>query len=1113
MRRLPIWLACLLLIVALPMLGLAQDGAIESVTLVGTIQNVLGCPGDWQPDCDATQLVFDDEDQLWQASFDLPAGAYEYKVALNGSLDVNFGAGAAQDGPSIALVLESDTTVQFFFDPMTGWITDSVNSLILSVPGSYQSEIGCPDDWSPWCLRSWLQDPDGDGQYVFATSAIPAGAYEAKVAANQSWALNWGANGAQNGPNIPFVVPEDNTLVEFIFNTSDNVMTITIGGEAAAALVGNLFTAQAHWVSADTILWNVGRVPGAAYRLHYSPDGSLELTENGIVGGEFVNLTGVREGVSDEIAAKFPHLRRLNAFRIAQEDLARAETFLKGQIAVDAVTAQGLLLGATLLQIPGVLDDLYTYDGPLGLTWDGDTPSLRVWAPTARSVRLHLFADSSPTTEASVLDMEPGPSGTWSITGSPDWAYQYYLYEVQVYVPSERAVVTNLVTDPYSVSLAINSTRSQIVDLNDPALMPAGWTSLQKPPLDAPEDIVIYELHVRDFSITDESVRPEYRGTFLAFTETESNGMAHLRALQQAGLTHIHLLPVFDIATINENAAERVEPDFAELAAFPPDSDQQQALIEPIRDLDGFNWGYDPFHFNAPEGSYSTEPDGAARIREFRAMVQALNQAGLRVVMDVVYNHTNASGQGEKSVFDRIVPGYYHRLNETGGVETSTCCQNTATEHAMMGRFMVDSIVLWATQYKIDGFRFDLMGHHMRTNMEAVRAALDGLTLEADGVDGSAVYVYGEGWNFGEVANNARGVNATQLNLGGTGIGTFSDRLRDAVRGGGPFAPLQNQGFASGLWLEPNSAAQGDLGDQQRLLLLHMDQIRLGLAGNLRDYTFIDRSGTTVTGSEIDYNGQPAGYTLDPQEHIVYISKHDNETIFDALMAKAPDTWTLDDRVRMNNLALSIVMFSQGVPFFHAGDDILRSKSLDRNSYNSRDWFNRIDWTYQSNNFGVGLPPAGDNQRTWPIIAPLLANPELRPGEPEITFAHGVFREWLQIRSGSPLFRLRTAEEIQERVRFFNVGIGQTPGLIVMLLDDTVGTDLDPEYGLIMVIFNAAPYDQTITIQELGGYRWELHPVLAASIDPIVSQASADSGIFTVPGRTTAVFVVGQRQR
>ncbi len=1088
----------------------AQDTPYASVTLVGTLQSVLGCDGDWQSDCALTYLTFDEEDQLWQAAFTLPAGEYEYKVAINNALDISFGANGAANGDNIPLVVAEETTVQFFFDPASGWATDNVNSLIVNVPGNYQSEIGCPGDWSPGCLQSWLQDADGDGVYTYSVGTLPAGSYEAKVAANQSWDLNWGADGARGGANIPFIVSEDNALVEFSFNTADNVMTIVIDGEAASSLTGNLFTATAHWVTRDTILWDIGRVPGATYRLHYSADASLELSESGITGGEFVELTATRDGVTPQIAERFPHLARFDAFTLAEADVSLVPDMLKGQIAVDGVSAQGLLLGATLLQIPGVLDDLFTYDGDLGVTWAESVPSLSVWAPTARNVRLHLFADSDPATTATVIDMtHDAQAGVWSVTGDPDWKDQFYLYEVEVYAPSAAAVVTNLVTDPYSLSLAINSSRSQIVDLSDPALMPEGWAATEKPVLEAFEDIVLYELHVRDFSILDETVRPEYRGTFMAFTELESNGMRHLSALAEAGVSHVHLLPAFDIATIDEDAAQRTEPDLAALGELPADSPEQQALIEPLRDLDGFNWGYDPFHYTVPEGSYSTQPDGSQRILEFRAMVQALNRAGLRVVMDVVYNHTNSSGQGEKSVLDRIVPGYYHRLSLDGRVETSTCCANTATENAMMARLMTDSLVTWARDYKVDGYRFDLMGHHMRQNMLDAQAALGELTIEDDGVDGQSIYIYGEGWNFGEVANNARGVNATQINMAGTGIGTFSDRLRDAVRGGGPFSPLPFQGFATGLSLLPNGLTEGTEDEQAARLTLYMDQLRVGLAGNLAGYTFVDSLGAEVTGADIDYNGAPAGYNLDPQEHIVYVSAHDNETIFDAVMGKAPADAPLDLRIRMNNLALSTVMFSQGVPFFHAGDDILRSKSFDRNSYNSGDWYNRLDLSYGTNNFGVGLPPAGENERIWELVTPLLADESLRPTPQQIQDANAVFRECLQIRFSSPLFRLRTAEDIQDRVRFFNTGVNQTPGVVAMMLDDSLGDDIDPQWQYIMVIFNATPEEQVLPIIELSGMIWELHPVLAESVDPVVRTARGEEGVFTVPAYTTAVFVVG----
>jgi pullulanase-type alpha-1,6-glucosidase len=703
--------------------------------------------------------------------------------------------------------------------------------------------------------------------------------------------------------------------------------------------------------------------------------------------------------------------------------------------------------------------------------------------------------------------MAPGEQGTWSVTGDASWKNKFYLFEVEVYVHSTGAVERNIVTDPYSLGLSMNSTRSMIVDLNDPALKPSAWGSVPKPPLAVPEDIKLYELHVRDFSINDATVPEPARGTFKAFTYTDSNGMQHLKTMANAGLTHVHLLPVFDIATINENKAERVEPNVPNAA---PDSPEQQAAVMAVADKDGFNWGYDPYHYTVPEGSYSTDPNGVTRIVEFREMVQSLHASGLRVVMDVVYNHTHAAGQNEASVLDKIVPGYYHRLNADGLVETSTCCANTASEHAMFEKLMIDSLLTWTTQYGVDGYRFDLMGHHMKSNMEKVRDTLQAID--------PTIYVYGEGWNFGEVANNARGVNATQLNMAGTGIGTFNDRLRDAVRGGGPFdggdGLVSNQGFINGLWYDPNALNDGS-DDEKAKLLLYADQIRVGLAGNLADYEFVDRSGSVVKGSQVDYNGSPTGYTQDPQEHIVYVEAHDNQTLYDNNAYKLPLSTSMEDRVRAQNLGLDFTLLAQGVPFLHAGEEILRSKSMDRNSYNSGDWFNKLDWTYESNNFGVGLPPAGENEPNWPLIAPRLANPNLWPAKENIqaNFTHAL--DLLRIRNSTPLFRLRTEADIMARLQFLNTGPDQVPGMIVMTLSDKVGSlpDIDPNHEAVVVLFNASDTPQTFAVPGTAGQGFRLHPVQTNSADTTVRQAAFDpsTGTFSVPARTTAVFVQGER--
>ncbi|MDJ0752512.1 MAG: pullulanase-type alpha-1,6-glucosidase [Ardenticatenaceae bacterium] len=1085
--------------------------APETVTIAGTVQPLVGCGGEWDPGCESSMLTYDEEDDLWSATFDLPAGSYEYKAALNGGWDDNYGLNGEYYGANIPLEVPEDQTVTFFYSHNTGWVTDNVNSLLANVPGDFQDEIGCPGDWQPDCLLSLLQDPDGDGAYTFQTESIPSGAYEAKVAVNQSWDINYGEAGAQDGGNIPFTVSTDNELVTFSFDSRNNNMTIFVG--EGGGIQGNIIEQRANWVSAQTIAWEIEVEPDTSFFFHYHPTGgALSLGADGISGGEAIPLTVVDEGLGEAAAAKFRHLQSYTALALPN-DFSRARTALKGQLAVSAQNGAGELINATGLQIPGVIDELYPYDGELGVTIEDGMPTIRLWAPTARSVTFNLFPDGETADSELTQAMRVDPqTGVWSITGDADWIGKYYLFDVEVYVPSEGSVQINRVTDPYSLSLWQNSTRSQIVDLNDASLLPEGWLELEKPAVILPEQIVIYELHIRDFSVNDPSVPDEFKGTYKAFTLPEANGMQHLAALSDAGLTHLHLLPTFDLATIDEDKSNWGGPSFEELSTYPPDSQEQQALISAIRDQDPFNWGYDPFHYTVPEGSYATDPAGSTRIVEFREMVQALNQAGLRVVIDVVYNHTNASGQSDKSVLDRIVPGYYHRLSAAGRVERSTCCDNTATEHDMMRKLMIDSVVTWATAYKVDGFRFDLMGHHMKEDMLAVRAALDALTIEDHGVDGSTIYVYGEGWNFGEVADNARGVNATQVNMAGTGIGTFNDRLRDAVRGGSPFGGQTEQGFVTGLYTDPNDFDQGAEAEQLERLLGFTDQIRVGLAGNLSDFTFISMSGNETTGRDVLYNGSPAGYASDPQENIVYISKHDNETLFDVIQYKAAESVSTADRARMQNLGNALVMFSQGVPFFQAGDDLLRSKSLDRNSYNSGDWFNRLDFTYQSNNWGVGLPSAADNEGVWDLMQPLLANPDLRPTPEDIAFSRDLFRELLQIQRSSPLFSLATAEQVQQRLAFHNTGPDQIPGVIAMSLSDVGGDDLDPDHDMIVVIFNAGPEIQQITEAAVTGFPFELHAVQQSSVDERLIEASFDgeNGTFTVPARTAAVFVVGQ---
>ncbi|MFF2204620.1 pullulanase-type alpha-1,6-glucosidase [Streptomyces sp. NPDC058145] len=872
----------------------------------------------------------------------------------------------------------------------------------------------------------------------------------------------------------------------WLLNGQEQYLLPQPAGSAAAL---DLTTSKAVWIDRNTVAWN-GADGAASTQLLYSPDGSIAVKDGTLTSDDEHWLRLTKTALTDAQKAKFPHLKDYTAWSVDPRDRDRVRAALNGQIVASQRAANGAVLAATGVQIAGVLDDVYDATGAeLGPVFHDGRPTLAVWAPTAQSVKLELDGRTVPMHRSAT-------TGVWSVTGPASWKGKPYRYVVKVWAPSVRKMVTNKVTDPYSVALTADSERSLVVDLNDRTLAPGGWSALRKPKAVPLKDAQIQELHIRDYSVADKTVPAKDQGTYLAFTDKNSDGSRHLRALAKSGTSYVHLLPAFDIATIPEKKADRASTD-CDLASYPADSDKQQECVAKTAAKDAYNWGYDPYHYTVPEGSYATDPDGTARTVQFRKMVQALNQDGLRVVMDVVYNHTAASGQADTSVLDRIVPGYYQRLLADGSVANSTCCANTATENAMMGKLVVDSIVTWAKEYKVDGFRFDLMGHHPKANILAVRKALDALTLKKDGVDGKKIILYGEGWNFGEVADDARFVQATQKNMAGTGIATFSDRARDAVRGGSPFDSDPGvQGFASGLYTDPNSSTANGTEEEQKARLLHyQDLIKVGLSGNLAKYRFTDSAGKEVTGAEIDYNGAPAGYADAPGDALAYVDAHDNESLFDALTYKLPKDTSASDRARMQVLAMATAALSQGPALSQAGTDLLRSKSLDRNSFDSGDWFNAIHWNCaDGNGFGRGLPMAADNESKWPYAKPLLST--VKVGCPQITGASAAYQDLLRIRTSEKAFSLGTAALVQDRLSFPLSGKDETPGVITMRLGDLV------------VVLNATPQRQEQRIGALAGSRFRLHPVQATGTDPVVKSASyaAGSGTFSVPARTVAVF-------
>ncbi len=781
-------------------------------------------------------------------------------------------------------------------------------------------------------------------------------------------------------------------------------------------------------------------------------------------------------------------------------DAKRLASLHRGALKLVAEDASGRVLQATSTQAALALDAMYARDEALpdfGVRVSAAGTAFRLWAPTAQAVHACLHT-SATAPAARVLRLHRArQGGSWFGLHARDLTGGSYTYLVDVYVRGV-GLVRNRVTDPYSISLSTDSQRSWIGRVDAPALQPEGWATTPRPDtVRASTDLVLYELHLRDFSVGDASVPAAHRGKYLAFTHTGSNGMRHLQALRAAGVTDIHLLPVFDFATVPE--AGCVTPEVNGTL----DGDTQQAAVAAVARQDCYNWGYDPLHYTAPEGSYATDAaDGAVRILEFRRMVQALHRAGLRVGMDMVYNHTSASGQKAHSVLDRIVPGYYQRLNAKGEVETSTCCDNTATEHRMMARLMIDSAVTWAREYRIDSMRFDLMGHQPRAAMERLQQAVNAAT-------GRHIHLIGEGWNFGEVKDGALFVQAAQGSLNGSGIATFSDRARDAVRGGGccddAAGTLARQGWINGLHYAPNPHAQAPRED----LLKAADLVRVGLAGTLRDVRLLALDGREKRLAEIDYAGQGAGYASQPGEVVNYVENHDNPTLFDINVLKLPPGTSREDRARVQLLGLATTAFSQGIAYFHAGVEMLRSKSLDRNSFDSGDWFNRIDWTFSDNFYGSGLPPRGDNTSLWPAMKPLLADASIKPTPADIRFTRDAFFDLLKIRASTPLFRLRSADEVAQRLRFLNTGPAQEPTLIVGRLD---GRGLaDAGYAEVLYAINVSPSPGTLALPELRGRAYQLHPVHRTGADrrpADLSRWDAATGTLTVPARTALVYVL-----
>ena len=526
---------------------------------------------------------------------------------------------------------------------------------------------------------------------------------------------------------------------------------------------------------------------------------------------------------------------------------------------------------------------LYPKDD-LGAVYSPKRTTIKLWAPTAKGVSVILFNDATETA-SSTIPMLRDKDGVWSAALEEDQSGKYYLYEVTHQEAGAEKPTVYRVNDPYARGCSANSGRTLIY--NPKKTNPKGWAEDRFVPLKRNVDAVIYEVHVRDFSInknsgTSDERRGKYLGMVQEGTKTpagEKSGMNHLTEL---GITHVHLLPVFDYAK----------------------GDERQKVDQ----YTWYNWGYDPVLYNTPEGSYATDPDGTTRQKEFKQMVQAFHKNGIGVIFDAVFNHTAATGAGPMSIFDKVVPRYYYRMDQEGRYANGTGCGNeVASEKPMVRKFIGDSVKYWMREYHIDGFRFDLMGIEDRETMLEVYR-------EAKKINPSAI-IYGEGWDMERVLPPERMM--TQANVSRTGIAAFNDGIRDNIKGDA------GRGEAPGFVQGAGPPYRG------------MDRFWLNIKGQ--------STGKNIESIDV----------FSPNETINYASSHDDHCLWDKLLLSAPD---VPDALRanMDKLAVGIVLTAQGVPFLNAGDEFLRSKDRVKNSFNSNDpRVNPIDWTLKSKNKDV----------------------------------------------------------------------------------------------------------------------------------------------------------------
>ena len=567
-------------------------------------------------------------------------------------------------------------------------------------------------------------------------------------------------------------------------------------------------------------------------------------------------------------------------------------------------------------------------------------------SPDVKKVNVLLSdTDSDSPTEQLTKQMKRVGAGKWELTVKSDLKGKYYLFSVYNNAQPDNT------PGIFAKAVGVNGKRGAIVDLRDTD--PEGWADDVRPALSNPCDLVIYEMHHRDFSV-DLSSGLKNKGKYLALTEPKA-----IEHLQRLGVNAVHILPSFDYASVDES-----KPDVPQ-----------------------YNWGYDPLNYNVPEGSYSTDAaTPTTRIREFKQMVQALHRAGIRVILDVVYNHTfDING----SNFQKTYPEYFYRKTAEGKYSDGSGCGNeTASEKPLMREFMKESVEYWIKEYHIDGFRFDLMGVHDIETMNEIRAMVDQID--------PSIYIYGEGWSAGSCAypqeKLAMKANTKQLN----GIGAFCDDMRDALRG--PFSDDHKGGFLIG---EP---------DQE-------ESIKFGIVGAI--------AHPQIDMTKVNYSRE--AWTNEPSQMVAYVSCHDDMCLTDRLRATVPYI-TDDELIRLDLLAQTAVLTSQGVPFILSGEEMLRDKKSVHNSFRSPDSINRLDW---------------NNLKRYPQVFDYYAG-------------------LIALRKAHPAFRMGKAEEVRKHLEF----VDAPKGVVAFRLKDNAGGDA---WRNIYVVLNSQKTPQNVTVAE-GSY-------------------------------------------